>query len=413
MDKQKLLELASALVHAGLTNKDEEILKIFGELAAVMGRGESGNGGAESSAPPPEEKDKTGFLNFTKQEILKMPTKFRKYFIAADKLVHVRRRKRNKKGYYTYEARYRCGEYNISVSSTNPDKLVEKFLAAVHVVEAGNELLNVPTNFHEFATYFFETFWRRTVCEQTYKNETNRYKNHIRPAFGSLPIKKITPAMCQKLLDGITAKGYGKTADEVHGRLNQIFEAAIKHGLITHNPLALTVHITHEREHGKAFTKEEERQLLELTAGTAYQLMFAVALYTGLRPNEYKTARIEGAFIVAVNSKRKNKKVEYKKIPITPMLRPYLEGVQELQFYVVNRISEKLHEFFPKHTLKDMRETFNSRCVECGVNETARKLFMGHSLGALGNAYTDLSDEFLISEGEKIKYDLPPICPRK
>ena len=95
MDKQKLLELASALVHAGLTNKDEEILKIFGELAAVMGRGESGNGGAESSAPPPEEKDKTGFLNFTKQEILKMPTKFRKYFIAADKLVHVRRRKRS------------------------------------------------------------------------------------------------------------------------------------------------------------------------------------------------------------------------------------------------------------------------------------------------------------------------------
>ena len=44
MDKQRLLELASALVHAGLTNKDEEILKISEELAAVMGREESGNG---------------------------------------------------------------------------------------------------------------------------------------------------------------------------------------------------------------------------------------------------------------------------------------------------------------------------------------------------------------------------------
>ena len=69
--------------------------------------------------------------------------------------------------------------------------------------------------------------------------------------------------------------------------------------------------------------------------------MFAVALYTGLRPNEYATARIEGAFIVAVNSKRKTKKVEYKKIPITPMLRPYLDGVQELRFYVPQRIREK------------------------------------------------------------------------
>ena len=147
------------------------------------------------------------------------------------------------------------------------------------------------------------------------------------------------------------------------------------------------------------------------TAGTPYQLMFAVALYTGLRPNEYATARIEGNFIIAVNSKQKTKKVEYKKIPITPMLRPYLENVNELHFYTVNRISEKLHVYFPKHTLKDLRRTFNSRCIECNVNEYARKRFMGHSLGKLGEAYTTLSDEFRISEGEKFFYDLPPILP--
>lgn len=409
MDKKRLLELASALLLAGATGNGAGIANISVQLAEVLGEPTAENDGAHA---PPEHKDKSGFLNFTKQEILKMPIKFRKYFIAADKLVHVRRRKRNKKGYYTYEARYRCGEYNISVSSTDPDKLVEKFIAAVQVVDTGNELMTVPTNFHEFATYFMTTFWRRTVTAETYKNEMNRYKNHIQPVFGSFPIKKITPAMCQQLLDGINAKGYGKTADEVHGRLNQIFEAAIKHGLIKHNPLALVVFITHERKHGKALTKEEERRLLDLTAGTVWQLMFAVALYTGLRPNEYATARIDGNFIVARNSKQKNHKVEHKRIPITPMLRPYLEGVQELRFYVPQRIREKMRELMRGHTLKDLRETFNSRCIECGVNEYARKLFMGHSLGALGNAYTDLSDEFLISEAEKFFYELPPICPQ-
>ncbi len=408
MDKQKILELASALLLAGATGNSAEIQSVSAQLAKVLGEPSAESSGADA----PREQDKTGFLKFTKQEILKMPTKFRKYFIAADKLVHVRRRKRNKKGYYTYEARYRCGDYNISVSSTDPDKLVEKFIAAVHVVETGNELMTVPTSFHEFATYYFETFWRRTVTAETYKNEMNRYKNHIQPVFGSLPIKKITPAMCQQLLDGIISKGLGKTADEVHGRLNQIFNAAIKHGLIKHSPLDLVIFTAHEREHGKALTKSEERKLLELTAGTVWQIMFAVALYTGLRPNEFATARIDGNFIVARNSKRKNKKVEYKRIPITPMLRPYLDGVQELRFYVPQRIREKFRAILSGHSLKDARETFNSRCIECGVNETARKLFMGHSLGALGNAYTDLSDEFLISEAEKFFYKLPPICPQ-
>lgn len=411
METAKLLELAGKLMLAGVQNHSEEIEKISQQLAAELLRSEQER--SEDVGTPSQEKDKEGFLNFTKQEILKMPSKFRKFFIAADKLVHVRRRKRNKKGYYSYEARYRCGNYNISVSSNDPAKLVPKFLEAVRLVEAGNELLNVPTNFHEFAMYYIETFWRRNVSAQTYKTETNRYKNHIEPIIGSLPVKSITPAMCQKLLDGIIAKGYGKTADEVHGRLNQIFEAAIKHGLIKHNPLDLVIFTQHESEHGKALTKAEERLLLERAAGTPWQLMFAIALYTGLRPNEFATARIEGAFIVAVNSKRKNKKVEYKKIPITPMLQPYLEGVQELRFYVPQRIREKFRLILPEHSLKDTRETFNSRCIECGINETARKLFMGHSLGALGNAYTDLSEEFLIKEGEKFVYDLPPICPQK
>ncbi len=411
MDKQKLLELASALVHAGLTNKDEEILKISEELAAVMGRGESENGGAESSAPPLI--DEIGFLKFTKKEVLKMPERFKRYFIANGCIVHVRRRKRGKSKRYDYEARYRRDGYNISVSSTEKELLKPRFIEAVKKADEQAELPDVPTTFAEFAEYFFTTYWRRTVTAATYKNEMNRYKNHIKPFFGSTPLKKITPAACQKLLDDITAKGLGKTADEVHGRLNQVFGAAIKHGLIKHNPLDIVIFIPHECEHGKALTKAEEWKLLSTTAGTPWQLMFAVALFTGLRPNEYKTARIEGGFIIAVNSKRKTRRVEYKKIPISPMLRPYLDGVQELRFYVPQRIREKFRAILPEHSLKDTRETFNTRCIECGVNETARKLFMGHSLGALGNAYTDLSDEFLLSEGAKINYDLPPNAPPK
>jgi integrase len=160
----------------------------------------------------------------------------------------------------------------------------------------------------------------------------------------------------------------------------------------------------HEKEHGTALTKEEEKQLLTATSDTEYQLMFALALYTGMRPNEYKTARREGDFIICVNSKRKTEKVEYKRIPISPMLAPYIQNTKKLFFYKDYTLREKIKEILPNHKLYDLRTTFYSRCIECGITDLARDLFVGHSLGTLGNTYTSISDEYLLNEMLKFYY---------
>lgn len=55
------------------------------------------------------------------------------------------------------------------------------------------------------------------------------------------------------------------------------------------------------------------------------------------------------------------------------MLRPYLEGVTELQFYRVEHIRDKMKEAQPNHKLYDLRIDFYTRCQECGVVEVARK----------------------------------------
>ena len=148
--------------------------------------------------------------------------------------------------------------------------------------------------------------------------------------------------------------------------------------------------------------------MLTETAGTPYQQMFAVGLYTGMRPNEYNTAKVKGNFIVANNSKRKNGKVELKKIPITPMLKPYLEGVKELHFTRLEQIRHKFNGILPNHKLYDLRTTFYTRCMECDIAEVATKTFVGHALGGMADTYTDLSDEFLYTEGQKLKYCFVP-----
>ncbi len=317
--------------------------------------------------------------------------------------VHLRTRKDGKTG-LRFELRYRRDGLNVNASDKSRAKAIAKFTEKLKKALQAERYQAAPETFHEFATYYFETFRKRKVKPLTFENDMYRYNNHLKPLFGSKLLKHISPGECQTFIDGYLAKGQGRTAEEVYSLLNCILKSAIAHGIIDRNPLAIVVKEKHERKHGKALTKDEEHKLLSETAGTRYQLLFAVALYTGLRPNEFKTARIEGAFIVAVNSKRKSKMVEYKRIPITPMLRPFLENVTELHFVRLEYLRDKIKQILPQHILYDLRTTFNTRCTECGIADVARKTFMGHSLGKLDNAYTDLSDDFLIIEGEKLNY---------
>ncbi len=342
-------------------------------------------------------------LNFNNKENseLKKPKTLRTLKIEGCK-VHLRARICGKG--ISYELRYRKDGLNVNASSTVQSVAIKKFTEKLKIALSTKFVPNIPTNFHDFTMYYFDNFRKKKVAKSTYEGDLNRYKNNLLAPLGTMQISKITPIQCQQVIEKILSEGKEKSAQDVYSLLNGIFKMAIAHGIIERNPLAIVMPVTHEREHGKALSKEEEIFLLEQTAGTPYHLMFAVALYTGLRPNEYATARIEGNFIVAVNSKRKTKRTEYKKIPITPMLRPYLDGVTELKFYTPEVMRDKFKSILSKHKLYDLRTTFYTRCKECGIADVAIMAFVGHSLGKLGNAYTDLSDEFLLKEGNKFIY---------
>ena len=345
------------------------------------------------------------FWRFSAKELSLMPKTFRKEFRTQGCTAHVRKR-RSGKNSWNYEIRYRRNGYNITASANNLDQAKHKFIEMLGSAEkcVKNKESTIPSTFDKFANYFFEKFYKRKVGQSTFRVAMSNYKNHVFPHFGDMPLKSITADKCQELLDRLIDEDKVRTEENVFTMLNMIFKAAVKHGVMAHNPIDMVFHTKHEREHGKALTKDEERKLLEQTAGTPYQLMFAIGLYTGLRPNEYKTAYIDGDFVVANNSKRKNGKVESKKIPITPMLAPYLEGVKELHFTRLEQIRHKFNGILPDHKLYDLRTTFYTRCMECGVAEVATKTFVGHALGGMADTYTDLSDEFLYTEGQKLKY---------
>ena len=331
-------------------------------------------------------------LIFTQKEINLMPKTFKKEFRADGCTAHVRKRKCGKNS-YTYDIRYRRNGYNIIITNKNLETAKQLFIEKLKTAERVCKSHSSCKNLDEFTTYYFEKFRKPKVAELTYKFDCMRYKNHIKPKLGSKRIQNITPSDCQSIIDTLTKEGKGKTANEVYSILSIIFKGAIAHKLMKDNPLAIVVKEKYESKHGRALTKDEEMKLLTAYKGTQYEPLFALALYTGLRPNEYKTATINGKFIIAINSKRKNKKVEYKRIPITKMLAPYIMNIEQFNFPSEQVMRDRFNEILPHHVLYDLRTTFYTRCKECGIADATRDEFVGHSLGALGNAYTDLSDE--------------------
>ena len=347
--------------------------------------------------------EERGFVEFTEKEIKQMPEQFRRVITCNRKRccmrVHV-----SGKNATTYEIRYRRDGYNLSACGKTIELAKARMIAKMQNAvpkNTKNGLYTIPTTFSPFALYYFETFRKEKVVASTYRKDLIRFQKYLKPHFGEKPFKQITPLDCKTLLDQIKATGKGKTADEVYSLMSVIFKGAIAHGIIERNPLSIVLHVQHKSENGIALTRQEEDLLLEQLP-PQYRTAAALILYCGLRPFEVQSVEICGDFIRTVNSKRKTRKTEYKRIPIIDRLKPYLPADGKLKLLGVALLREHVRRILPEHKLYDLRTTFNTRCTELGVAEAARKHFMGHSLGALGNAYTDLSDEYLLKEGKKL-----------
>ena len=378
-----------------MDKKEQLINLLLGELEAEN---------AETS--PTQKKSENRLLLFTEKEIMKMPKRFRKTFRIQGCTAHVRKRQTGRFN-CSYEIRYAKNPYNkhpISASGTTLEEAKARFIEKLNnYIPQDDSVPAVPTTFDGFAMYWFENFHRRKVCENTYDHDIKLYNRHVKERFGKLKVKDINAVMLQDFLDSFADRG--KTAKDLHSLLKQTLDCAVKHGLISLNPLGMCILDKYNQEHGTLITKDEERQLEEAYKGTEWKLPLAVVRYTGLRPDEYTSAAIEGEFIKAKNSKHgRNGKIVYKYIPITPMLRPYLQDVTELDMPKPRVLNNRFKKVLPNHKLYDMRTTFQTRCSECGIPDNVIGVWMGNSIGKLKEAYTDFSEEYLLKEAEKFKY---------
>ena len=363
-------------------------------------------------------KVKNGKIKFTQKEIQEMPLKYRKIFAYNNEIISYRFHKG------VYEARYRRNGFNIEVCSADFEIMKRKFIQKLHDHANGIPTKQPRRSKRRTAqTIYFSEYgeeWlkikEQTTKPSTFKEYERLFHTNIKPVFGNLKIAEIDRMMIQDFLFGYVNEGKGRTAEKLKLQLNCIFDMAVDDFNIQ-SPMRKIVLPHFESKKGSAFTKEEERKLVDhclKKPNNVASSALLVLLYFGLRQSELKSLQIVDAkYLVCDTSKeRMGKNVVQRKIPFTPVFKRILPFVDFEKAKNTNPLSiaSALKRLFPNHHPHELRYTYITRCKECGVNPEVVMLWDGHEQDSdvkssrVDRGYTDYSEEYILSEAEKVNY---------
>ena len=359
-----------------------------------------------------------GILTFTKKELSSMPKSFQHLFAVDSTIVKYR--------YYQglFQARYRRNGFNIEVASKDFETMKRKFTERLIGQAQQGDLPQGSTKKPTARTVLFGDFadeWlkikKQTTKPSTYAEYERLLKTNLKPRFGHLCLSDINRPMLQSYLFEFVEQEKHRTADKLKLLLRCIFDlAADDYGI--QSPVKKIVLPYHESKKGSAFTKAEERKLVDYCIANpdgATTSALLVLLYFGLRQSELASLRIiNGNYLECETSKeRLGRKVSLRRIPFTPVFKrvlPYVD-FEKAKNTVTSSIGTMLRRLFPNHHPHELRYTFITRCKECGVNPEVVMLWDGHTqdkdvkTSKVDRGYTDYSDEYLLAEAEKVNYE--------
>jgi integrase len=167
-----------------------------------------------------------------------------------------------------------------------------------------------------------------------------RYRGHAKAFLEWLgdtrankPLESITTGDMEQWKRHLQDRGVvGKTVISYLKDIGSIYRAAIREGLLTHNPVgAVETPDTSDSRERKPFSSEDVSALLKAAPSEEWRGMILVAAYTGLRLGDaarlqWDCVDLQKKMITVIPAKTKRKKVEVR-IPIQPDLLTYLSKV--------------------------------------------------------------------------------------
>lgn len=171
-------------------------------------------------------------------------------------------------------------------------------------ISAGTFVEATPLTVSEYLDKWLETAARRRVTERTFTGYEWLLKNYVRPVLGQLRLSDVRPLDVQRLYTHMLAPklkakdtpqqgvtyGLGlssRTVRYTHAVLSSAFKQAVKWRMLPHNPAELAELPRHERREMQSLSPEEAGRFLAAASADRWHVLFALAVATGMRPEEY------------------------------------------------------------------------------------------------------------------------------
>ncbi len=347
----------------------------------------------------------SSIIKFTQQEIKNMSTTFKKVFIANGLAAHVIKKPSGKSS-FKYEIRYRANGYSIIACSTDLRKAKEKFLAKTMPNEIEKyRVVNIKQK-DSLEEIFDEWYMVKegTITDkalQTYNSKFQKLPEKLRKT----GISKIRTNDLMQIMKEASPRQY----EELRTIFNSLFKYAIASGVVSHNPVALIPFKRAERQVRESLSTQEILTFLQRITLPKYERIkqgLYILYFFGLRPCELdEETHREGNFLITRNRKRKNGKIEYKKIPIPKEAEPLIDWNKPLTFQLSPKPREAwVKEILDGKTAYNLRHTFSSICQQY-VRQEIVDIWIGDSSTRLiGKHYTHFPDEFMESQMNLVKF---------
>jgi len=126
-----------------------------------------------------------------------------------------------------------------------------------------------------------------SIRQNTARNYRRYAEQDILPVIGKMRLQNILPAHIRQLYLRMQAEGKGsRTIQLVHATLHCALKQAVKERLIGYNPMDAVERPKVETKEFHIFTESQARTFLEAASGHPYEVLFYLALTTGLRKGE-------------------------------------------------------------------------------------------------------------------------------